>query len=617
MRNNTRKISIPLLVILFSCFSMAGCSDKILSYYDETPRKIYQENDPVFLVGKNNNGFTKYGEDIDFLLSAKPDERLLEYHELGGYYNFIHFGINTFTDREWGTGKEDLSLFNPKKLDTDQWCASLKESGSSGVILTAKHHDGFCLFPSEYTDHDISNTPYKNGKGDVLKELSLSCQKYNMKLGIYLSPWDMHEKTYGTDAYNTYFKNQLREVLDKEKYGNIFEVWFDGARREDAQMDADFSYDFNRNFTLVINNKPVKFSIIDLDYCDNIYGQYVSYSGEKVNLNSDGTCSFSGGLFGENEVVSTYTYHAETKSLMFSNVPVESMSNEASFGDSYFEIIREKQPKSVISVIGPDIRWVGNEEGIMNDSEWSIHGKGAITQKDIEEHSQHDTNEDVKPSTEVISRSTLLQFKELKWSPSESDVKNRPSWFYHKKESPKSVSSLVSLYYRNVGRNGNLLLNVPPNKDGLIDKKDIKILKKFGERINKDFSNPISYTPKVGDDTSLVYSEELNNKLSNKAIGTGYHFSDADYILDLGFGSKKDIKNIVISEDITCGQRVEDYAIYLKKNDSTYVLVSHKETIGAKRIVALDPKLDNKAIGVRFVVNQSRGNPVINYIGVF
>ena len=258
------KYSVLLIALLALCHCISGCTNKVISYYDSTKRVTYQADDPIFLIGQTNNGVEKYGQDVNFLISAIPEERQLNYHEIGGYYNFIHFGINTFTNREWGTGNEDISIFNPIKLDTDAWCKALKDSGSGGVILTAKHHDGFCLFPSDYTDHDISNTPYKNGQGDIVKELSLSCQKYGMKMGIYLSPWDMHEKTYGNDAYNTYFKNQLKEVLNKEKYGDIFEVWFDGARGEIAQIDADFAYDFNRNFTLLMNSSNITYAYVRL-----------------------------------------------------------------------------------------------------------------------------------------------------------------------------------------------------------------------------------------------------------------------------------------------------------------------------------------------------------------
>lgn len=143
------------------------------------------------------------------------------------YYNFIHFGLNTFTGKEWGSGKVELSNFKIDNIDTDLWANQLKSTGSKGIILTAKHHDGFCLFPSKYTDYTIKNTRYRNGKGDLVKELSDSCKKYGLKFGIYLSPWDRHEKTYGTDEYNDFFCNQLTELCTN--YGEIFCFWFDGA----------------------------------------------------------------------------------------------------------------------------------------------------------------------------------------------------------------------------------------------------------------------------------------------------------------------------------------------------------------------------------------------------
>lgn len=144
-------------------------------------------------------------------------------------YGFIHFTVNTFTGREWGDGTESPTIFNPSELDCDQWCALLSETGFKGVIITAKHHDGFCLWPSQYTNHSVASSPWRNGQGDVVGELAKSARKYGLKLGIYLSPWDRHEPCYGSDAYNEHFKNQLREVLTNYGGEEIFEVWFDGA----------------------------------------------------------------------------------------------------------------------------------------------------------------------------------------------------------------------------------------------------------------------------------------------------------------------------------------------------------------------------------------------------
>lgn len=161
---------------------------------------------------------------------------------------FFHFGINTFTDREWGDGKEDISKFNPELLDAEQWVKAIKAAGFKQAIITAKHHDGFCLWPSKFTEHSIKNTAYKNGKGDVVKEVADACRKYNIGFGVYLSPWDRNNPSYGSDAYNTYFVNQLTELLTQ--YGKVDEVWFDGANGEGPNGKKQV-YDFNTWYTLI------------------------------------------------------------------------------------------------------------------------------------------------------------------------------------------------------------------------------------------------------------------------------------------------------------------------------------------------------------------------------
>ena len=199
---------------------------------------------------------------------AVPTEQHLAWHELE-YYGFIHFTINTFTDREWGGGDESPALFNPTEMDAEQWARVAKESGMQALILTAKHHDGFCLWPSQYTGHSVKNCPWKNGKGDVVKDVSEACRKYGLKFGAYLSPWDRNHSEYARPDYVEYYRNQTRELMTG--YGEVFETWYDGANggsgyyggaRENRRIDRNTYYDWPNTWKLVRELQPgcIRFS---------------------------------------------------------------------------------------------------------------------------------------------------------------------------------------------------------------------------------------------------------------------------------------------------------------------------------------------------------------------
>src|SRR3954453_7482537 len=179
-----------------------------------------------------------------------PSERQLRWHEME-VYGFLHFPVNTFTDKEWGYGDEAESVFNPTDFDAEQIVGTAKEAGMKGLVLTCKHHDGFCLWPSKFTEHSVKNSPWRGGKGDVVKEMSEACKKAGLKFGVYLSPWARNFKDYARPAYLEYYRNQLRELLTN--YGDIFEVWFDGANggdgyyggaREMRRIDNSVYYDW-------------------------------------------------------------------------------------------------------------------------------------------------------------------------------------------------------------------------------------------------------------------------------------------------------------------------------------------------------------------------------------
>src|SRR3954465_7789268 len=160
-----------------------------------------------------------------------PTKAQMQWHEMETNA-FVHFTINTFTDKEWGYGDESPSLFNPAAANPAQWVRTLKQTGFKTLILTCKHHDGFCLWPSKYTEHSIKNSPYKNGKGDLVKDVSTAAREAGLKFGVYLSPWDRNRADYGTSSYITYYRNQLKELF--ANYGPIFEMWFDGANGGDG-----------------------------------------------------------------------------------------------------------------------------------------------------------------------------------------------------------------------------------------------------------------------------------------------------------------------------------------------------------------------------------------------
>ncbi|NEU70251.1 alpha-L-fucosidase [Spirosoma agri] len=191
-----------------------------------------------------------------------PNENQMRWQEME-YYAFIHYSTNTYTDQEWGYGDDDPKIFNPDKLDCRQWARVCKEAGMKGIILTAKHHSGFCLWPSKYTEYSVKNSPWKNGKGDIVRDLANACKEYGLKLGIYLSPWDRNYAGYGRPEYITYFRNQLRELLTN--YGDIFEIWFDGANggsgyyggaRETRKIDRTTYYDWKNTYQLIRQLQP-------------------------------------------------------------------------------------------------------------------------------------------------------------------------------------------------------------------------------------------------------------------------------------------------------------------------------------------------------------------------
>jgi alpha-L-fucosidase len=447
-----------------------------------------------------------------------PSERQLAWHDMQ-YYMFVHFTVNTFTDKEWGYGDEKESVFNPTELNCDQWAKVASEAGMKGIILTAKHHDGFCLWPSKYTEHSVKNSPWKDGKGDVLLELRKACDKYGLKLGVYLSPWDRNSAVYGTPEYIIYYRNQLRELLTG--YGKIFEVWFDGANGGDG-----------------------------------------FYGGAREIRKIDNK---------------TYYDWPATQS-----------------------IVRELQPSAVMfSDAGPDVRWVGNERGIGSLTNWCLLNKDKMY-----------------PGGDFASILGEGQEDGNYWVPAEVDVSIRPGWFYHQSQDSmvRSPENLMELYYSSVGRNCNLLLNVPPDRRGLLHENDVKSLLAFRKLLNEEFKKDIALGKVVkassfrgkGYEASNVTDDDPETYWATKDSESG-----GDIIIDLGEATE--VNRILLQEYIKLGQRVQEFEVSAF-NNGTWNKLMEGTTIGYK-VIRKFPLVNTSKI--KITISKSKACPLISNIKLY
>ena len=450
-----------------------------------------------------------------------PSEAQLGWQQME-FNAFVHFNMNTFTDKEWGYGDESPETFNPTDLDTRQWCKVFKEAGMKGVILTAKHHDGFCLWPSQYTEHSVKNSPWKNGQGDVVQELADACKEYGLKLGLYLSPWDRNHPDYGRPEYLTYFRNQLTELLTN--YGEIFEVWFDGANGGDGY-----------------------------------------YGGAREHRKIEGR-----------------TYYG---------------------WDETYALVKKLQPNAVIfGDGGPGVRWVGNEEGWANRTNWSLLRR-----------------DEVWPG--------YPNYKELRsghadgthWVPAECDVSIRPGWYYHPAQDSlvKSLPDLLDIYYRSVGRNGLLLLNFPVDIRGQVHPADVAAVNKLAAQLQKDFAVDLGREAAGGADTQRGPHQAYSPGAVVDGDPETYWTTDDSITtasVRVHFFEPTTFDRLVIQEYIRLGQRVEAFSIDIEEDSGEWREIYRGTTIGYKRILRL-PAVTTGA--VRLNILQSRASPVISTISVY
>lgn len=427
---------------------------------------------------------------------------------------FCHFGPNTFSGAEWGDGTEAEEIFSPRRLDCSQWVKVAQEAGMRGIILTAKHHDGFCLWPSAFSTHTVTQSSWNEGHGDVLRQFVDACRG-KVKAGVYISPWDRNHPAYGTERYNDVFDSMLHEV--HTQYGPLFEQWFDGACGEGPNGKKQ-TYDWSR----------------------------------------------------------------------------------------YMHSMNVLNPQCIVfSDVGPGCRWVGNEEGRAGETCWSTLQVESGKRKVESEASEHGT-----PPSAVHSPLSTLN-----WIPAECDVSIRPGWFWHPDEHPKTVDELMEIYYNSVGRNGLLLLNVPPDTNGRISAEDSAVLVAFRAERDRIFSKDLAQGAKAS-------AWHRPGHRAKNVLDTAYHTywaatgKEAELTLELDSVTEFDI--IVIQEYIPLGQRVTSVGLLLDPGDGLYSYSLGDSplctTVGYKRIIRLDHPIRWRKLVFQF---EGMAPPVINRIALY
>jgi len=463
-------------------------------------------------------------------ITPLPSTRQLAWQDLE-FTGFIHFGPNTFTDKEWGHGDEPATVFQPTALDARQWVRVMKDAGMKGVVVTAKHHDGFCLWPTVFSTHSVKASTWKDGKGDVLRELSEACRGGGLKFGVYLSPWDRNNPQYGTgEAYNEVFRSQLREVLSS--YGPIFEVWFDGACGEGPNGKRQV-YDF----------------------------------------------------------------------------------------PSFRAVVRELQPDAVIfSDVGPDIRWVGNEQGWAGDTCWAMLKVAG-----------HGIGNDNPPPTKSLNEGDE---DGESWIPAECDVSIRPGWFYHAHEDDKvkTPAQLFDLWERSVGHNANFHLNFPVDRRGLIHEQDVAAVLGLRALIDATYGAGTDLArgrPTAADSMRGFKPRGANEPLRPEPFGpdkavdgdpaTFWATDDGTTAasMEIELDPLKEFDRVVLAEPIALGQRVRHFRISVpatpSNNHRDWITLAEGTTIGHKRIVRVPV---TKARHVRIEILDSRACPCLSSVMV-
>ena len=461
--------------------------------------------------------YTAYAQVPPKPYGALPAPRQLRWQETD-MYCIIHFSVATYTDKEWGYGDENPEIFNPKHFNALQIVGAAKAGGFKGIVVVAKHHDGFCLWPTKTTEHNITKSPWKNGKGDIVREYQLACQKLGMKMGIYCSPWDRNNPLYGKPEYLTdIYRKQLKELY--ANYGPLFMSWHDGANGGDGY-----------------------------------------YGGERKVRTIDR---------------STYYDWINT-----------------------WGVTRKMQPGACIfGDIGPDVRWVGNEEGHAGETYWATYTPEAP-----------DAGKQPANGYSLYEKATEGTRNGKYWIPAECDVPMRNGWFYHKSQDGQSKSpyTLFDLYYKSVGRGACLDLGLSPDKDGELSGEDVRILKQFGELVKQTFAVNLAAGASFkasnirGDNAAKFGPAFLLDKSRYTYWATDDNVTKPELVIDLH--QPKTFNVIRLRENIKLGQRIEGAAVDAWANGE-WKEIATVTSIGANRLIRLPNNITASKVRLRITAS--------------
>ena len=457
---------------------------------------------------------------------ALPTERQLRWHEME-MYSLIHYTPTTFQNKEWGFGDADPQIFNPQHFDANQIAAAAASAGFKGLISVAKHHDGFCLWPTSTTSYSVASSPWKQGQGDMVKEFMEASHAQGMKFGVYLSAWDRNDTRYGTAAYADAYRQQLMELMTQ--YGELFTSWHDGANGGDG-------YYGGKNEKRIIDRSTY------------------------------------------------YEWHEKT-----------------------WPIVREKQPMAMIfSDVGPDMRWVGNENGFAAETSWATY-----TPRGIEGRPPVPGDADYAESPSGTRNGDA-------WIPAECDVPHRPGWFYHPDQDSevKTPAELFEIYLKSVGRGGNMNLGLAPMPAGYLHPNDVKSLAAFGRKVNKTFEQNLAEGADIKASNVRGKADKFGTKWLLDNDRYSYYASDDDVLqpeLEVILPVEQEFNIIRLRENIKLGQRLDSVSIAIW-NDGDWTSLALATSVGANRLIYLDKAIKAKRLKIKLYAPVA---PTLSDFGLF